>query len=281
MRLFLLPLILLGCAAVLRAEEALRPATPEETALFQAAVKNTSQDIDHWAYTETTTTKIGVTKKPGGETVVRFDPSKPWPEQYTPLQVNGKPPTEKQIKEYRERGERRGRSITRRAAPAAAADPDAATVPAPSKPVTLGKKSEKSVTADTDHPRVVSEDSETIVFDVPLIDHGTGVPVEKIEIRALVAKAPRQVRRATMHIKDSFRLKLVAKVKAGEAAVDFTVVDPQYNPVMTAATGNFGASLLFVPLNGVFSSTRTDWKRVKPYSDRLQVKLGPLELLDF
>lgn len=280
MRFSFLSLILLGFATVLRAEEALRPATPDEIALLKAAVKNTSQDIDHWAYTETTTKKIGVTKQPRGETVVRFDPSKPWPEQYTPLKIEGEPPTEKQLKAYRERGERRGRSITRRAEQQAAAA-DTATVPAPPKPTNPGKKNEKSVTADEDHPRVVSDDGETIVFEIPLIDHGTGVPVEKIEIRAVVAKAPRQVRHATMHIKESFRMKLVAKVKAGEASVDFTVVDPKYNPVMTAAVGNFGASLMFVPMNGIFSTARTEWQRVKPYSERLQVKIGPLELLDF
>ncbi len=282
MRFSFFPLLLLGLVAALRAEEALRPATADEIALFRAAIKNTSQDIDHWAYTESTTKKIGVTKKPRGETIVRFDPSKPWPEQYTPLQIEGELPTEKQLKEYRERGEKRGRSITRRAEQqAAAADPATASVPAAPKLANVGKKNEKSVTADTDHPLVVSDDGETIVFEVPLIDHGTGVPVEKIEIRAVVAKAARQVRRATMHIKESFRMKLVAKVKAGEASVDFSVVDPNYNPVMTAAVGNFGASLMFVPMNGIFSSSRTEWQRVKPYSERLQVKIGPLELLDF
>lgn len=30
-----------------------------------------------------------------------------------------------------------------------------------------------------------------------------------------------------------------------------------------------------------FTNTRTEWERVKPYNDRLKVKLGPLEVLDF
>lgn len=273
---FFLSLFLLVAAGALRAE-ALRPATPDEVKLFKDAIKNTQQDTEHWAYTETTIKKIGISKKPEGETIVRFDPSKPWSEQYTPLKIEGREPTEKQLKQYRERGEKRGKNIMRRAEQAAATDPSAADKPK----LPAGEKNEKSIRPDMDHPLVVSDDGETIIFEVPLVDHGTKLPVEKIEIHAIVAKGARQVRRATMHIKESFRVKLIAKVKEGEGSVDFTVIDPKYGPVMTAGSGTFGASLLAIPMNGVFSNTRTDWQRVKPYSERLQVKIGPLELLDF
>ncbi|HVT71843.1 MAG TPA: hypothetical protein VHD61_01795 [Lacunisphaera sp.] len=278
MRFWFLGLVLPALAIGLRAGEAPRAATADEIALFKDAIKNTEQDTNHWAYTETTVKQIGIGKTPRGETVVRFDPSKPWPEQYTPLQVEGRPPTEKEIRQYREKGEKRGRAYTRRAEQAAAAtDP---TAPAPPLPPGAGKK-ERSVTADLDHPRVVSDDGETMVLDVPMIDHGTGVPVEKLEVRAVVAKEPRQVRHASLRVKDSFRFKMLAKVKAGEASVDFAVVDPNFGPVLVAATGDFGGSLLFVPVNGVFRTTRTDWRRVKSYDERLQVKIAPLQLLGF
>ncbi|HTL68428.1 MAG TPA: hypothetical protein VL200_12255 [Lacunisphaera sp.] len=276
MRPWFLGLVLPVLAAGLRAGEEPRAATAAEIALFKDAIKNTEQDPNHWAYTETTVKRIGLHGKPKGETIVRFDPSKPWPEQYTPLQIEGRPPTEMQRQKYRERGEQRGRAFARRQEEAAAAaDPTA-----PARPTRPAKK-ERSVTADLEHPRVVSDDGETMVFDVPLIEHGTGVPVEKIEVRAVVAKGPRQVRHASLRVKDSFRLKMVAKVKAGEASVDFAVVDPNFGPVMTAAVGSFGASLMFVPVHGVFSTTRTDWRRVKSYDERLQVKLAPLQLLGF
>ena len=273
---FFLSLILATAAAALPAEE-LRPATPDEVKLFKDAIKNTQQDTEHWAYTETTIKQIGISKKPEGETIVRFDPSKPWAEQYTPLKIEGKVPTEKQLRQYRERGEKRGKAIMQRAGQAAAVEPDLDDKPK----LPPAEKSEKSIRPDLDHPRVVSDDGETMTFEVPLVDHGTKLPVEKIEIRAVVAKEARQVRRATMHIKEAFRVKLIAKVKQGEGSVDFTVIDPKYGPVMTAGSGTFGASLLAIPMNGVFSNTRTDWQRVKPYSERLQVKIGPLELLDF
>lgn len=277
---FILSLLLLAVVSTLRAE-GLRPATADEVALFKDAIKNTQQDTEHWAYTETTIKKIGISKKPEGETIVRFDPSKPWAEQYEPLKIDGKPPTEKQFKQYRERGEKRGRNIMRRAEQAAAAaDPGAIDKPKLPPP----PKDEKSIKPDMDHPLVVATDRDdglSILFEVPLIDQGTKIPVQKIELRVVVDKARREVRQGTMRIKESFRVKLVAKVKEGEGTVNFSVIDPKYGPVMTSGSGTFGASLLAIPLNGVFSNTRTDWQRVKPYSERLQVKIGPLELLDF
>src|SRR3954468_8959230 len=56
---FFLSVVLL--AAALRADE-LRPATPDEILLFKEALKNSQQDPEHWAYTETTSQKIGIGK---------------------------------------------------------------------------------------------------------------------------------------------------------------------------------------------------------------------------
>lgn len=272
-------LCLLGLVAGLQAAETGRPATPDEISLFKAALKNTTVDADRWAYTETVRKKVGFGKgADGDETVVRFDPSKPWPDQYTPLKVDGKAPSRKQLKQYRERGEKRGQRMTRsaaRAAEAAAADP---TLPAAPEPP---RRKTKELKADMEHPRVVSDQDGQIVFEVPLISTAKEIPADKFEVRAVIDKATRQVRHASVRIVESFRVKLVAKVKPGEASIDFAVVDPQYGPVMVSATGTFGGSLAFVPLNAVFSTQRTDWQRVKPYNERLQVKIGPLELLDF
>jgi hypothetical protein len=276
MRFSISLLLLLGLTTVRSAEIQPRPATPDEVALFKAALKNTQQDTEHWAYTETMQKKIGVSGKLPGETVVRFDPSLPWPDQYTPLKVDGRAPSEKDLKKYRERGEKRGQQITRAAA--LATDPTT-----PGQPVAppKAKKKDVEVKPDTDHPRIASEDGERLTYDVPLISNNKDVPVDKFEILVVVNRTTRQVEHATMRIKESFRMKVVAKVKAGEGSIDFTVVDPNYGPVMTSASGKFGASLLLVPVNATFASTRTDWKRVKPYNERLQVKIGPLELLDF
>ncbi len=272
---FFLSLLLLAAAAGLRADD-LRPASADEVALFKAALKNSQQDPEHWAYTETTAQKIGIGKKPKGETVVRFDPSKPYSDQYTVLKFEGREPSDKERKKYREKGERRGEGLARAAARAA----DPAT---PDQPVLapVKKKKDREVKADVDHPRIVRVEDGRLVYDIPLTSNMADFPVDKVELRAVVNQATRQVEHASFRIKESFRLKLVAKVKAGEGSVDFTVIDPKYGAVMTSATGNVGASLLLVPINVTFTSTRTDFQRVKPFNERLQVKLGPLELLDF
>lgn len=271
MRLFI-SLILLGLAAGLRAEDPSRPATAEEVVLFKEAIRNTTQDTEHWAYTETTVMK-STKGKVRAETVVRFDPSKPWPEQYTPLKIEGKAPTGKQLEKYRERGEKRGERLARTAGPADATVPD--------KPAAQEPEKGRKVTLDLDNPRVLKDEGDRLIYEAALKATAKDIPVDKFEVRLVVSKPARQVRHISLRLRESFRVKLIAKVKAGEASADFAVVDPQYGPVMTAATGSFGVSLLFVPLSGIFTNTRTEWERVKPYNDRLKVRLGPLEVLDF
>ena len=78
-------------------------------------------------------------------------------------------------------------------------------------------------------------------------------------------------------------------VQAWQALIDLrerglrcaVVSNDQSVGLVDTAAGSFGASLLLVPVSGLFTNTRTEWERVKPYNDRLKVKLGPLEVLDF
>jgi len=273
MRLLLLPLILCGGLAALRADGPPRAATPDEIVLFKEALHNSAQDTEHWAYTETTHAKLSKGLAGPADTVVRFDPSKPYAEQYTPLQIEGKPPTEKHLKEYRKRGEKRGERVAR---VAEAARNTGTTPPAPQLKIAGG-----NVTLDPDHPRVVRADDHQVVFEVPLHSVRDELPVDKFQVRAIVDRPGRTVARVELLVTESFRVKLVAKVKAGEASMDLAVVDPKLGPVVTAMSGDFSASLLFIPLRGSFDRTRAEWKRVKSYDERLQVKLGPLQLSDF
>lgn len=256
--------------AALRAEPGPRPATPEEAQLLKEALKNSEQDTDRWAYTETTVIQ-GSKGLPRGETVVRFDPSQPYAEQYTPLKVKGRTPSDRDRKKYREKGEERGRKLEReaggRVAPAAAGSP----------PRTGTRKAE----IDLANPLVAREEPDRLVYQLPLKSNRKDFPADKFEVLVQVNRQARLVERAEARILEAFRMKLVAKVKAGEVKVDFGVVDPKYGPVITRVTGGFGASLMFVPINGTLINTRTDWKRVKPFDERFQVKIGPLQALDF
>jgi hypothetical protein len=82
--------------------------------LLQDAVKKLAQDTDRWAYTQTSVEKDGKGNAKS-DVVVRFDPSKPYAEQYTPIKIDGKEPTESQIKKYRRQGEKRGERIEKEA----------------------------------------------------------------------------------------------------------------------------------------------------------------------
>jgi hypothetical protein len=269
MRLFFI-VLLLAVTMAGRAAGQSRPAAAEEIALFKDAMKNSRQDTEHWAYTESTT--ITASKgRPHGETVVRFDPSKPYAEQFTPLKVDGKPPTERQCREYRRRGEKRGERVARAA--------DASRNPGAQPPQL--KIGGNRVTLDPEHPLVAHEDADRLTFEVPVLGKSKDIPVEKFQVLVLVGKQARLVEHVSLLLRESFRVKLVAKIKAGGASVDFAVMDPKFGPVITAMTGNFDVALLFIPVNATFTRTRTDWQRVKSYDERLKVTLGPLQFLDF
>jgi len=137
------------------------------------------------------------------------------------------------------------------------------------------------VNLDVEHPLVVADDPERIVLEVPLLGRTKDIPLEKFQILVRIGKAARQVEHVGLTLRESFRVKLVAKVKAGEASMDFTVVDPKFGPLVTTLTGTFDVSLLFIPVNGTFARTRTDWQRVKSFDERLKVRLAPLQMLDF
>jgi hypothetical protein len=259
-------------AAQLRAEDQPRPATPDEIVLFKAAMLNGRMDTEHWAYTDTTAMQA-TRGRNRGSTIVRFDPSKPYAEQYTPVQIEGKPPTKKQLRQYRERGQKRGERVAR----AAEAAKNPAYVPPPPQ-MRIGST---PLTPDLEHPLVAREEGDRIIFEVPVSSQRKDIPVDKFQVLVTVSRPARQIDNILLRIRESFRVKMVAKVKALEAVMNFTVVDPQFPPLLTSMQGDFGASVLFMQVEGTFTRTRTEWKRVKSYDERLQVKIGPLQLLDF
>lgn len=272
MRYLLFALTLLGAAAGLRAEDQPRPPTAAELALFKDAMQNSAQDTEHWAYTESTLMKVSKGQQKG-ETVVRFDPSKPYAEQLTPLLIEGKPPSEKQLKDYRRRGERRGERVARAAE--AARDP---TRPPPQPQLRV---SGRNMTLDLEHPLVGQVGATRVAYEVPLKGNNKDIPVDKFEILVLVSRQSRLVEHVTLRLRESFRVKLIAKVKAGEALMEFTVVDPKFAPVITSMTGNLSGSLMFIPVNATYTRTRAEWQRVKSFDERLKVRLGPLQFPDF
>ena len=207
MRRFITLLSVCWVATLAGAAESARPATPEETALLNDALKNTAQDPERWAYTESTVVEFGDGKehKESKETIVRFDPSKPYEEQFTPLRIEGREPTAKDLKKYRKKGEERGRKrieeLKRR---------EETGVEEPHLTINRSK-----ARLDLEHPLVVHEDAAQVVFEIPLRAEDRQIPADKLEIQVRVDRQARQVVRATLRVRDAFRLKLIAKVKRG------------------------------------------------------------------
>ena len=249
----LLPLLLLAL-----------PLHAEIPALLAEAVQKFGKDNDRWAYTESIVQKDekGRDKQ---RTTVRFDPSKPYTEQYTPLEIDGKPPTESQLKKYRAKGQKRGTNIDK-----------AEREDAPPKRKSVGEL------MDLDHATVKDEDAVSVTYEVPFIKEGnTRFPPEKFLVLARVSKPLRALEGVDVKLRESMRAAFVVKIKSGEATFLFKPADPKFAPPLTSVRAHGSASILFVPFGGSVAADRTDFKRVKPYGDRFEVQIGPLKALDF
>ena len=100
-------------------------------------------------------------------------------------------------------------------------------------------------------------------------------------VQARIAKAGKILENVDVRLREPFRMKVVAKVKAGEGTLDFKVVDPKHAPTLVSIRGDATVSVLFVNLGGEFELERTDHRRVKPYAEQFGVQIGELKALDF
>jgi len=271
-RRFLGPILFLALAGLATAAEPSAPAPDAEVPpLLMDALDKVAANFDRWAYTETQmmTDEHG---KPQPETVIHFDPSKPYPEQYLPLKIKGKPPTEKQLQGFRKRGEKRGEKFAKQEAEGKA----------PGSELPRFKMGSSSASIDLAHATIASENADSVTYEVPLRNDGKGtLPVEKFQLFARVNRATHAFENVALKVRGAFRVKLLLKVKSGEGSIDFGVVDRAFDPVPVVASGDATATIFFVKVGGSFETKRTDFVRVKPYGERFGVTIGPMKALDF
>lgn len=246
---------------------------------LEQALVNMSREDNKWAYTETTLVRPKSAKdKEDVLTVVRVDPSKPYAEQYTPLLVEGRKPSTGELKDYRQKGEKRADDLDK------------------SQPRGRGGRGgtggqgaagmdELKALLDLDNIKVTAETDSAITYDVPLRKEAKvqGVRLGKIEFEVRVTKEQEKptVEHMQMHLRESMRVMLVANVKSADFAIDFKKVDPAYAPVMTHVKGAAKVSVLFVArLSPGVDITRTEFERVEPYDSRFKVQIGPLKILN-
>ena len=106
-------------------------------------------------------------------------------------------------------------------------------------------------------------------------------PPEKFQVLARVRKEGRVLENIAVKLRDSFRAKLVVKVKSGEGSLDFAAVDPQHPPTLVAIEGDAVASVFFVNVGGSMELKRSDLKHVRLFDERFEVQIGTLKAIDF
>ncbi len=242
-----------------------RAATPDELSLLSDVLHKTAGDFHRWAYTEHRVIRDekGRVKS---EVVLRHDPSKPYPEQWTPIKVDGKEPSDREKAKYRRRGEKGGPSSQFSTTP----EPDNR------RRRSLGELIELSKST------IATETPTHLVFEVPLLKAGNErFPPEKFQVHARVKKEGALLENIAVQLRDSFRSKLVVKVKSAGGSLDFAPVDPKYPATLVRIEGEAVASVLFVSIGGSLVLTRTDLKHVKPFDERFDVQIGTLKAIDF
>jgi len=248
---------------LLAAALAAAPLRADGPPLLDDALAKFMSDVDRWAYTQTLTEKDDKGKVVG-VAVVRFDPSKPYAEQFTPLAIDGKEPTDRQFKKYRKQGEKRAERHDK-------AEREGTT----SVRKTLGEL------MDLEHATVAAETPQDVTFEVPLKREGNNrLPPEKFLVTARVNKERGVFANIAVKLRSPIRQVLIVKIKSGEGLLEFATVDPKYSPVVKTIRGGGAGSILFVPVGRTYELTREAFQRVKPYAERFGVEIGPLKSLD-
>jgi hypothetical protein len=242
-----------------------RPATVGEMGMLNEVLHRTANDYARWAFTEHRVVKDDKGRVKS-ELQLRYDPSKVYAEQWTPLLVDGKPPSVRDFDKYRRMGERRTPvDVTR--------------------PMASGSGKQRPTLGELiDLPRssIAAETDTHLIFDVALVKQGNErFPPDKFQVLTRIRKEGEVLENISVRLRESFRAKLVVKVKSGEGSLDFAVVDPKYPPALVSITADAAGSILFVNVGRAIVLNRTDLKHVKLYDERFDVQIGSLKAIDF
>jgi hypothetical protein len=233
------------------------------------AFQKLARDSGSWAYTEVSVT-VDKNGKKSAETIVEFDPSKPFPEQFTPLQIDGRPPTDKQRAQYRRAGESRGRRFEEQEN--AARDE-----------LLRLHVSGRWIVVDLEHATVAEETETSLLYEVALLpdNAANALPAEKFRLQARVNKADRTFEHAELSLREPLKLTKFAKLSALSYRFGFANVDANFSPAAISLHADTTGSMFFFGRHEVREITRRDVRHVTPYRSRFGVKIGPLKTIDF
>jgi len=242
-----------------------RTATADELRMLHDVLHRTAEQFRRWAFTEHRVMRDSKGRVKS-ETLLRHDPSKPYPEQWEPLKIDGRDPTDRERTRYRRRGEKSAESDS----PFGGMGPSARNQRSLGELIELGRSS------------IASETATHLVFEVPLIKQGNErFPPEKFQVLTRIRKQDAVLENISVRLRESFRARLVVKVKSGEGTLDFATVDPKRPPALVSIEGDAVASVLFVNIGGSMELKRTDLRHVKLFDERFDVQIGTLKAIDF
>jgi hypothetical protein len=216
------------------------------------ALRSFSRDAGRWAYTQRFV-QFDKEGKEKGSWVARFDPSQHYDVQWTLVEEDRKPATERQQKKFRK--ERAKLAKDRR---------------------TLGEL------LLVRQASIAFQSNKELVYEVPLkLEDGSRFPPEKFQVFVTVDREKQSLKLIDVKLRENIRVAGIVNLKAGDARLEFAPVLPEHGPALTAISAGGTASLLFITVGARAEAVRTDFKRVTPYDERFQVKLGPLRAIDF
>jgi hypothetical protein len=267
-------LVLISCATA-QVDQALPQGALSlwQPPLLEAAFQAFLDGQQRWSYVETG----GNVKADGSisaKSVIRNDPSMPYARQSVPLLINGQEPTEKQLRDWAANCEKQAQRRLKAV--------EALTAAARDQGFRL-RLLNREVRSLLEEATAIAEDETSITYEIPMQELG-GPEAPRVadhRLTARVGRATRQFEHVTIHQTKMVRI-AAGKYYDGLTEVDFARPDPNYASVPIRIT----FTVTNKPLVGAGHTSmrlveRKDFRRVTPYDERFNVKLGPLNLLEF
>lgn len=227
-----------------------------------------------WAYTERFYW-LSFDGKKSPETIVRVDPSLSYAQQYTLVQLAGKPPPEKLIKQWAERGEKEARRRQKIAE-------DELTPTYRKEEFQMQIYNEK-VTPLLEEAVVVAEDETSVTYEIPMRKAGglSQPRYEKYRLTARVSKRLHQFEQATLRQREPFHI-VAGKYSDGLNQIEFGSPDARFPTVQVKTISQITNKPLFGPaVRSQNVTERTELRHVTPYDERFGVKIGPMRTIEF
>lgn len=261
---FLLATLPPGLAA---AQPPMTPVAAVRPALLDAAFQSFLADQGRWAYTESHFRNDST--EPAS--IFRIDPSRPYVEQYVPIKLSGRKPTEEQRKQWAERGEKEGDRRHRRVVEGKAAEKEEADFRL--------RINGRDVVPDLDHAVAVAEDEASATYEVPL-RNPNGTSFAEVQLITRVGRGTKQIEHVTIRQLEMRRTG-GGKWFDGLTEIEFDLPNPRYPSVPVKITTQSTNKPLFGKAHTIHDvGVRSELRHVTPYDERFGVKIGPLRVIE-